>query len=211
MLEKCTAHLLARTNAQTNTLEQVARASGFGQIRALLSRRQFETSDRPTKLNFFLAHHGVGRGPLVAILRSVRVSTDDEVRFAPVILFSPDVAFETYLDLIRMGFDDVVTLPERPQMIVARLSNQVEKEQLYFETTDYFGPDRRRMELGPPPGIERSTTPHSHTQHVFRRNADVGVQIVHSVVKLTRGQDKHIVLDRRSNGHPGDWPIRASR
>ena len=211
MLEKCTAHLLARTDAQTNTLEQVARASDFGQIRALLSRRQFETSDRPTKLNFFLAHHGVGRGPLVAILRSVRISTDNEVRFAPVILFSPDVAFETYLDLIRMGFDDVITLPEKPQMIVSRLSNQVEREQLYFETSDYFGPDRRRMELGPPPGIERSETAHSHTQHVFRRNADVGVHIVRSVVKLPPARDKQVVLDRRGHSHPGDWPIRASR
>lgn len=211
MLEHCTAHLLARTDAQINTLEQVARASHFGQIRAVLSRRQFETSDRPTKLNFFLAHHGVNTGPLTAILRSVRASADNEVRFAPVILFSPDIEFGAYLDLIKMGFDDVITLPEKPPMIVARLSTQVDKELVYFETKDYFGPDRRRMELGPPAGIDRSATPHSHTQHVFRRNVYTGMEILRAVIKLPRVQDKHVVIDRRSVRHPGDWPRRAAR
>ncbi|MHA6298940.1 hypothetical protein [Devosia sp. CAU 1758] len=207
MLEKCTAQLITRNDAEAQQLDRIARMAGFSRIESLASRSQFDAADKPHRINFFLAHEGIGTGPLSAILRAVRARDDINVRFAPVILFAHDIGFETYLGFIRMGFDDVITLPDKLTMIKSRLCNQLSWLQVYFETKDYFGPDRRRMELGPPTGIERSAVPHSHVRHEFIRNPSTGIRIERSIIKLPVKREKN-AQDRRhaENGH---WERKA--
>lgn len=207
MLERCTAQLITRNAAETRQLDRLAQIAGFSRIVEIASRRQFDAADKPNHINFFLAHEGVGKGPLGAILRAVRAREETDVRFAPVILFAGDMDLENYLGFIRMGFDDVITLPDKLAMIKSRLCNQLSRPQVYFETKDYFGPDRRRMELGPPAGIERSNVPHSHVRHEFIRNPATGIHIERSIIKLPITRERN-ALDRRQaeNGH---WERKA--
>ena len=44
------------------------------------------------------------------------------------------------------GFDDVICLPEKRQILTQRFERQLLTSHLYFRTETYLGPDRRRME-----------------------------------------------------------------
>lgn len=184
MLEHCAAHLIGRTGGQIATLQKVAARAGFGQTTAALQHRQASAKTGPAVLNFFLMHFDFGPELTKMVISRVRSSEDREVRFAPIVMFTKDIPFDAYLKFIKMGFDDVIILPEKRDIIISRLSNQAGSDIEYFETADYFGPDRRRMETEPPKGVERSAIPHSHTRHLFRRDPKKGTEILRSIVSL---------------------------
>lgn len=178
MLERCVAHLIARGDDQVRMLERIGSRAGFVQLQPLGGG----VSGAPSalKLNYFLVHHQLGPAALEAVLRSVRTSIIDDVRFAPVVLFAADGPFEEYLKYIDMGFDDIVTLPEKAVIVEQRLLAQLDTEHMYFETATYFGPDRRRMEVEPPTEHKRVAVPHSHVRHYFTRNPVRGIVVQRS-------------------------------
>lgn len=177
LLSDCRACLVARTGPQANSLTQIAERTGFGEIVSLASRRDYPGS-HPKALTFFLVHRHLSLSVMAAVIRSIRLSPDDQVRFAPVILFAEDGPYETYLQYIHLGFDDVITLPEKRPVLVQRLTVPLVGEHVYFQTPEYFGPDRRRMESPTQTDSRRLPVPHSHTRFVFSRSPAEGIQIV---------------------------------
>lgn len=178
MLEKCLAHLIARDERQVHMLEKIGARAGFIAMQPL--GIQQDQVLNVFKLNYFLVHHGLGSETLEAVLRSVRASLIDEVRYAPIVLFAEDGPFEQYLSYIDMGFDDIITLPEKAAIVEQRLIAQLDTEHMYFETATYFGPDRRRMEVEPPEQFKRKEVPHSHVRHFFERDPSRGIVVVRS-------------------------------
>lgn len=209
MLQHCVANLVARTENQIKSLEDIARSAEFGEAKTVLSRRAFATYERGCILNFFFIHYHLGDSLMNAVISSIRGSSDLEVKFAPIILFTTDLSFEDYLNYIRLGFDDVITLPEKREMIKARLNNQVAHDIEYFETATYFGPDRRRMEIEPPNGVQRSNVPHSHVKYVFRRNPASGTKLLQRIVNLPLNQEK-TMRPGRNTSENGSWPVRRA-
>lgn len=209
MLEYCSANLVARTEAQTKSLEDIARSAGFGETKTVLSRRAFVRGERNCILNFFFIHYHLGSSLMSAVISSIRASGDIETKFAPIILFTTDLSFEDYLEYIRLGFDDVITLPEKRELITSRLTNQVGHDIEYFETATYFGPDRRRMEIEPPNGVQRSNVPHSHIKYVFRRNPASGTKLLQRIVNLPLNQEKSSKMGRNGNEN-GSWPVKRA-
>lgn len=130
-----------------------------------------------------------------------------DMRFAPVIRFASDMDFETYPGFIGMQLDDAITLPDKLTRIKSRLCSQLSCLQASYETKDCFSPDRRRMELGPPPGVERLAVPHSPVRHKFIRNPKTGIRIERSIVKLPITREK-TSRDRRHGEH-GRWERKA--
>lgn len=185
MLQRCLAHLIARGDLQINMLEKIGTKAGFIAMQPL--GVQQDQVLHAFKLNYFLVHHELGPETLEAVLRSVRGSIIDDVRYAPVVLFAQDGPFEQYLGYIEMGFDDVITLPEKAAIVEQRLIAQLGTEHMYFETATYFGPDRRRMELEPPQQFKRQEAPHSHVRHFFKRTPDRGIVVEHSDSYLAFG------------------------
>jgi hypothetical protein len=209
MLDHCVANLVARTESQTKSLEDIAKSAGYGETKTVLSRRAFATDERNCILNFFFIHYHLGDGLMKAVISSIRGSGDIEVKFAPIILFTTDLSFEDYLNYIRLGFDDVITLPEKRELIKARLASQVGHDIEYFETSDYFGPDRRRMEIEPPNGVQRSNVPHSHIKYVFRRNPASGTKLLQRIVNLPLNHEK-TARPGRNTSENGSWPVRRA-
>jgi hypothetical protein len=166
-------------------LDRIGRRAGFVDVQPLGGGGHGGPSDR--KLNYFLTHHELGPETLAAVLRSVRSSIIDDVRYAPVVLFAIDGPFEQYLGYIDMGFDDIITLPEKAAIVEQRLLAQLGTEHMYFETATYFGPDRRRMEVEPPAEHKRAASPHSHVRHFFRRDPDRGIVVARSDSYLAFG------------------------
>ncbi len=191
LLGHCRAYLVGRTGSQTASLTQIAQRTGFGEIATLNAGR----TDEAKRINFFIVHRHLNSTMMTAVVRSIRMSDDDQIRFAPVILFADDGPLETYLNYVHMGFDDIITLPDKQPVLTQRLTSQLVTEQVYFETRDYFGPDRRRMEAPWESDSRRSTDPHSHSRYVFSRIPGIGVQILRTEI-FARPEVTHSALPR---------------
>ncbi len=195
-LGQCRAYLVGRTGPQTNSLAQIASRTGFGEVETLATRDEYGARG-DTTINYFLIHRHLKPSMMAAVIRSVRVSSDDQIRFAPVILFADDGPFETYLQYVYMGFDDVITLPDKQPLLVQRLTGQLYSEQVYFETRDYFGPDRRRMETPWQTDSRRSLDPHSHTRYTFTRVPGRGIQILRTDI-FAKPETSLLVVPQRT-------------
>ena len=204
LLGQCRAFLVGRTGSQTASLTQIAQRTGFGEI-ATLNAGRTDDARGAKRVNFFIVHRHLSSTMMTAVVRSIRLSDDDQIRFAPVILFADDGPLETYLNYIHMGFDDIITLPDKQPVLVQRLTTQLITEQVYFETRDYFGPDRRRMEAPWEMESRRSPYPHSHSRYVFSRVPGAGVQIARTEI-FVRPELAHAALLRTPL--PGQGAVR---
>jgi hypothetical protein len=178
MLDRCGAFLVARTEGQTGTLEKIARHLGFGTLIPINSRRDFAASETPHPVDFFLIHHHLNDSLVSAVLRAVRASQHERIRFAPIVMFIEDCPFETYLRYVHMGFDDVLALPDKRDILVQRMEGQLLSPHTYFRTGAYFGPDRRRMDLSGTIDERRGTGKHWHDEIRFMRDPNAGISIV---------------------------------
>jgi hypothetical protein len=124
---------------------------------------------------FVLVHHGVGEALLDAVTRSIR-GGDRQVRFSPIVVIADDCPFETVLRYVHIGVDDVVSLPEKKEVLIQRLGTQLWAEHIYVETADYFGPDRRRLEIDS--ANDRRMGPSGHARFTIQRLPDIGTRIV---------------------------------
>jgi PleD family two-component response regulator len=176
MLSRCRAYVAALTEPQNRSLVHLAERAGFGVIGTLLGNRKvtIETGD----VVFFLVHHKLSDDTKRAILRRIRESGKDTVRYAPVVMVSPEVPPEVVVRNVRLGLDDIITLPKKREALVARLCTQLDTEHTYFETLDYVGPDRRRFESNEQQRDERRTGDVPYTRVTIQRSVDRGVRVV---------------------------------
>lgn len=171
MLSDCNAFVIAPSRAESRQLERMADRVGFGDIITSFAPRPLNHG-----LTFFILHYLLKDASMRAIIQQVRGSRDEDTRYAPVVLFADDCPVDRLLGYIRMGFDDVIPLPEKREVLEARLGAQLNTDQVYFQTDDYLGPDRRRMEL-PTHRDERRTGATPFTTLVIRRDPTQGVKV----------------------------------
>jgi DNA-binding response OmpR family regulator len=172
MLSECNAFIVAPSPAESQQLERMAERVGFGDIVTSFAPRALSHGQ-----TFFVMHYQLRDSSMRAIIDQVRHSQDADTRFAPIVLFTDDCPVDRLLGYIKMGFDDVIALPEKREVLEARLAAQLNTEQAYFETDDYLGPDRRRMEL-PSHRDERRTGTTPFGKVIFRRDATQGVSLL---------------------------------
>lgn len=175
----CDAILVAEDKAAVGLLQHIAASAGFRAIESVLNPGARPAV--PAKVKFFLVHYKMGDPAKAALLRSVRASRDDDLRFSPVVLITDDCSFEDMLKYIDMGFDDVISLPEKAEVLHGRLSSQVNADVIYIQTTSYLGPDRRRMELDWRPDPLRQGE-FKHSRLTIRRDTTAGTKVVGEVI-----------------------------
>jgi hypothetical protein len=190
VLDQCAAYLIAQSERHAAALERMARLLGFAHIEPLLSRGDFEPSaDRPT-LKFFLMYRAMDARLMIKVRSVIRASRDDNVRYSPIILFTDDCSFETYLSFIELGFDDVLTLPDKKEMLIKRLEAQINTDHTYYETANYLGPDRRRMESSGHVDPRRGGEPASYSKYIVHRTPATGSKAVRSEVFTNLSSNK---------------------
>lgn len=129
------------------------------------------------RLAFFIVHFQLSEAAMQRVIAEVRGADSDDTRYAPIILVSDDCPVERLLHYIQLGFDDVIALPEKCEVLESRIAAQLHTDQLYFETDDYLGPDRRRMEL-PQHRDERRTGMTPFYKLTIRRDPAHGISVV---------------------------------
>ena len=193
-LSRCQALTVAHGEQQTNMMLRLCRSVGFSQA-ADLATASFDAIDAQRVL-FVLVHYEMGDEAKQKLVTTLRRSEAIDIGFAPIILFVPDIAYEEVLRYIEMGFDDVVSLPEKSDILHSRLENQLNAEHVYVETASYIGPDRRRMELPGTTHPERRGES-EYTRLLIRRVPGHGIQIV-SRQHFIRGRGLESVAKRAS-------------
>lgn len=172
MLSECNACVVAPSPRESLQLERMAERVGFGSIITSFAPR---VPDRGQ--TYFILHYQLREAPMRAVIDQVRDSQDPQTRYAPIVLFTDDCPIDRLLGYIKMGFDDVIALPEKREVLEARLAAQLNSDLTYFETDDYLGPDRRRMELSDHRD-ERRTGTMPFSRLIIRRDPTKGVSLV---------------------------------
>ncbi|MDB5539399.1 MAG: hypothetical protein JWQ89_1126 [Devosia sp.] len=172
MFEHCRAFVIANNSYESRALELTAEQLGFGDVVSSYSGVEFGHSR--TAITYFLLDYRMNDESLLGFIDAVRDERGARLCFSPMILFTDDCPLETMLKYVRFGFDEVIGLPERRDVLEARLMAQLNTEQIYVEANNYLGPDRRRMDSGAELRIGAS----AHARVVFRRDPERGVHIL---------------------------------
>ena len=159
-------------------LMDLARAIGFESVQRYQGLARAERQSSKTPLAFFLCAPTKDVRTLKPMADAVRFSPSLKLRFLPLIYFAREPSLETVKQCIAMGFDDVIALPIGGDDVSDRIARQIGRIQTYYETSTYFGPDRRNRTGGP----QRSTES-DHGGGQFRRieivrNPDTGIDVL---------------------------------
>jgi DNA-binding response OmpR family regulator len=176
VLSECAAIACCSPGAPMRGLEHFSMATGFGLF--VHSRDLSGLKAQRFKNLFFLVHFALPDPDKSEFLTVLRRNSANRVRLSPVILVTQDCDVDVFLGYVQMGFDDILCLPDSADLLVDRLVGQLNHDILYIETADYFGPDRRRMEVQGASHAARVSNAHLHTRLVIHRSLAEGPVIV---------------------------------
>jgi len=135
------AFVVGPENPAAASLASMARSLGFSSVAAYAGLKPAEKQAARTPLIFFLCAAVADVKSLKPMADAIRFSPNLKLRFSPLIYFAKNPSVDSIKACIQMGFDDVIALPHRD--LGERIFRQVGRPQAYYETTTYFGPDRR--------------------------------------------------------------------
>lgn len=175
MLELCRAIIIAPTPFDSRALAEIAGEVGFGDIASV-----FDGTDSGNGLrypvSYFLVHHRLSDDDSADIIDAVRSIDRRGLRFSPMVVMIPETSGQSIRKFVGMGFDDVISLPQSQVQLMARLGTQLDRDIVYYETSDYLGPDRRRLDAH---SFAHRTAPVSdHTRIVLRRDPEHGTRVL---------------------------------
>jgi hypothetical protein len=124
-------------------LLDLARSVGFARVERYQGLGRVERQSADTPLVFFLCAAVADVLTLKPMADAIRYSPSHKLRFSPLIYFAHSPSIDSIKSCIGMGFDDVIALPYSGGSMSDRLGRQVGKPHTYYETSTYFGPDRR--------------------------------------------------------------------
>jgi hypothetical protein len=140
-LVNASAFVVGPENAAAASLANMARGLGFSSVATYAGLKPAEKQAAKTPLIFFLCAAVTNVKSLKPMADAIRFSPNLKLRFSPLIYFAQNPSVDSIKACIQMGFDDVIALPHRD--LGERIFRQVGRPQAYYETTTYFGPDRR--------------------------------------------------------------------
>ncbi|MFT6657120.1 hypothetical protein [Maritalea sp.] len=109
---------------------------------------------------------------------AIRTFRDDEIRFSPSILMTKEISRQELQEYIGIGFDDIVQFPCTFDMLRTRVKRQINNIKKYYETDDYFGPDRRNYFASQSPHLDKRTGMTPYKCVSIRRDVFKGIEVV---------------------------------
>ena len=146
---KATAFVVGPQDGPGALLTDMARMLGFASVLPYGGVGMAESQAHQTPLCFFLFAAVPEVTSLRSVAEAIRFCPSRRVRFSPMIYFSESPSVETISACINLGFDDIITMPFTQGRVTERIERQVGQSLLYYETSGYFGPDRRDRVTAP--------------------------------------------------------------
>lgn len=92
------------------------------------------------------------------LVKTLRHSSVDEIRYMPIIMLSGHSDVTRICEARDCGVHDFLTKPVSAKSLLARLIKIIESPRPFIKTEQYFGPDRRRQDIGAPHGVAERRT-----------------------------------------------------
>ena len=91
-------------------------------------------------------------------IRKVRMSEDSPIRYVPIVMVTANNHVDKVIQARNAGASDFLIKPVSAKSVYLRIRSTMEKPQPFIRSETYFGPDRRRRNFGPPPGVAERRT-----------------------------------------------------
>lgn len=160
-------------------LEQLARDLDFRHVLWLNDLAEAEEQTKKTPICFFFFSSAIGRELTKEILAAIRSSRNRQIKFAPAVAFCEEPTERSILCYVNSGFDDILVPPFYPKVVSDRLFYLTRHHVVFYETKDYFGPDRRRNAAFRDRGHAKRGTGGEHRRIEIVRDPNVGIKILH--------------------------------
>lgn len=90
----------------------------------------------------------------IELVRRLRKSGDEAVRYVPIIMLTGHSELVRVQEARDSGIHEFLAKPISAKSLFTRIAAIIENPRSFIKTDAYFGPDRRRQDIGPPPGTE---------------------------------------------------------
>jgi PleD family two-component response regulator len=147
------AFVVGSAGPVSDALFSLAQQAGMAPVLRYSGLAKAEKQLDETPLVFFLCAAVPDIKTLKPMADAIRFSPTRRIRFSPLVYFANSPSVEEIRSCINMGFDDIIALPCPPRMLAERVARQIGQLCIYYETSNYFGPDRRgriEADLGDP-------------------------------------------------------------
>lgn len=134
----------------------------------------------PTHLPFLFVHSDADKALIIKMVAEVRANPDDNIRFMPVIMLSSERSERVVRKFLTLGCDDIILYPCTAQPLAQRLRMQINQQHDYFQTSSYFGPDRRKNETGETHPDRRGGKESFYRHIEIKRDLRGGVKVLSS-------------------------------
>lgn len=130
----------------------------------------------PHLLQFYFIHGAVPDKAKTMLLQSIRNSPLDQRKYAPVVCLLPGGPRHLLIHYVEMGFDEVLFLTDPDPSAIQKLEQQLYHEHIYVQTSNYLGPDRRRLERVKPDDPRRKNSTQGFRRISVHRDPRTGIQ-----------------------------------
>lgn len=95
------------------------------------------------------------------LVRRIRNAAEETTRYVPIIMLTGHSEAERVRKARDAGVHEFLAKPISAKSLLARIVRIIDHPRPFIRTDEYFGPDRRRQNLGPPEGVaERRQSGH---------------------------------------------------
>ena len=171
------AFVVGARDGATAALQDLARAIGLMPVERYSGIGRAEKQARNTPLMYFFCAEVGDVQRLKPTADAIRFSPNPDLRFSPLIYFTRQASTETIKACIRLGFDDVIALPYTGGDLSERIFRQIGRPFTYYETANYFGPDRRNR-TGNPRSADSDHGGGQFRRIEIVRNPDSGISVL---------------------------------
>lgn len=89
----------------------------------------------------------------IDLVKNIRASGEDDVRYLPIIMLSGHSEVDRVRGARDAGAHEFLAKPISAKSLFARIIRIIDSPRPFVKTESYFGPDRRRQDLGPEEGM----------------------------------------------------------
>jgi two-component system chemotaxis response regulator CheY len=89
----------------------------------------------------------------IDLVRRLRKSGDEATRYVSIIMLTGHSELARVHEARDAGIHEFLAKPISAKSLFTRIATIIENPRPFIKTDAYFGPDRRRQDIGPPPGV----------------------------------------------------------
>lgn len=178
MLNRCSALVFSADGRWSEAFCANLATIGFMRTDCVCDFEALERSISRHHINYCFFSQSSQIAQIRAAVHAVRSYRDDDIRFSPAILMAKEISKTELSEYIGIGFDDIVQFPCTFDMLRTRAKRQLNNVVKYYETDEYFGPDRRNYFVSQSAHHEKRTGITPYKRLSIRRDVFKGVEIV---------------------------------